>query len=245
MEILRSRHKIDRELTTFADRFNQNQNAVIASVTSASAKSTATQASTPATIWHQVMRYLARYAKAIRRGISDEMQTAMYGRIGMQSTYDTIGVGSGNETWLDLQMAYYQPGASVQYPVYNSHMQASTRGAWTEWIAPEDGDYHVEMFVDMSSSDSAGNDYVGSVISTASPGGTWQTPLLVAAGTNLAMDFTTRLVTNGSIMLRLMRGTRVRFGLTQLRGITGAKATQLEVRVAVHKAKFYPPIIQP
>lgn len=248
MELLRRRHIIDRDHTTFADRVVGEQNASISQVTRQTVQKAADQSTSQnANLWHRIMRFIQRHSREIRRALIEEQQTAMFGSAVLGSDYPDILYGLGNETWIDIKTVYYSGGGTVKFPINNSHFQKSTVGAWSEWIAPEDGDYKFDLFCQLKTADAEHQDYAELLMQVYdNTSHTWLTPIVCGAAANVTTDDNRLITAVGWMMLRMARGNRCRFGLKTIgQSADRISVSTLEYRVAVAKQKMYPTLYTP
>ena len=198
------------------------------------------------TPWKRVWNIIPRFIRNLRTWIMAEQQTAHFGGAGLQE-YITEITALG--TWFDLRHEYFQPpGGGVIYPVANSHVDVSNRsGSYTIWRAPQAGDYLVNIYFKCTTSAAAHDDYAVVRISyRENESAAWQAPVEVCGGPNHTVKDTTRIECTGNYLVRMSRGSQLRFGAAQA-GVAGGTPspnaitpTTLEVRVSIQKQKFYP-----
>lgn len=198
------------------------------------------------TPWKRVWNIIPRFIRNLRTWIIAEQQTAHFGGAGLQE-YITEITALG--TWFDLRHSFFQPpGGGVIYPVANSHVDVTNRSAsYTIWRAPQAGDYLVNIYFKCTTSAAAHDDYASVRIAyRENETAAWQAPIEVCGAPNHTVLDTTRIECTGNYLVRMSRGSQLRFGAAQI-GVSGGTPAPnaidpvtLEVRVAIQKQKFYP-----
>mgnify|MGYP006268779021 CR=1 FL=1 len=196
--------------------------------------------------WKRVWDYLPRITRQLRNWIMAEQNTAHFGGSGLESYVSEIPALG---TWFDLRSAYFQPiGGGVIYPVTNSHVDMTNRDAtYTIWRAPQAGDYLVTVYFKCITNATAGDDYaVVQLAYRESNSATWQAPVEVCGAANQDVTDKTRIECVGTYLVRMARGSQLRFGAKQAGKSGGTPSPNaivpntLEVRVSIQKQKFYP-----
>jgi hypothetical protein len=198
------------------------------------------------TPWKRVWDIIPRFVRNLRTWIMAEQQTAHFGGAGLEEYVTEIpGIG----TWFDLRLASFQPpGGGVVYPVANSHVDTTNRsGSYTIWRAPQAGDYLVTMYFKCITNATAGDDYAIVQLSyRENETAAWQAPIEVCGAANQAVTDKTRIECTGTYLVRMPRGSQLRFGAKQGGKSGGTPSPNaidpqtLEVRVSIQKQKFYP-----
>jgi hypothetical protein len=244
METIKDRQRVDRELTTFADRPVVLGNSFVASQDAAGdAKVKAGNDSRSLYLWHRTIRYIERAMLYTRQSISRELLTAQWGNRLLAGTYSALPYGV--ETWLDLNSDYYSGGGDIAYPLSNPHMM-KLEGV-TQFVAPQTADYMFQMYCQLRTTDTIGDDYIQLVMKQFSrESNAWLTPLTLGGAANAATPPDSIIEASGFFPLRLARNERVQFGLRNISSsATWCSVRALEVRVSVHKVKLYPSLTHP
>ena len=198
------------------------------------------------TPWKRVWDYLPRITRQLRTWIMAEQNTAHFGGSGLESYVSEIPALG---TWFDLRSPYFQPiGGGVIYPVRNSHVDMTNRDAtYTIWRAPQAGDYLVTVYFKCITNATAGDDYaVVQLAYRENNSGVWQAPVEVCGAANQDVTDKTRIECAGTYLVRMARGSQLRFGAKQAGKSGGTPSPNaivpntLEVRVSIQKQKFYP-----
>jgi hypothetical protein len=196
--------------------------------------------------WKRVWDYLPRIARNVRTWVMSEQETAFFGSSGLQSLHSEIPALG---VWLDLKDASFSPpGGGVIYPVRNSHVDTGKRsGSFTIWRAPRAGDYLVHVTFICDTNATVGDDYADVYLAyRESESALWQAPVSVCGGGNQKTQAGTRIHLSGSYLVRMSRGSQLRFGAKQIGQSGGTPSPNaitpaaLEIRVSISKVKFYP-----
>ena len=175
-----------------------------------------------------------------------EQETAFFGASGLNSLHSEIPALG---VWLDLKDASFSPpGGGVIYPVRNSHVDTGKRsGSFTIWRAPRAGDYLVNLTFICDTNATTGDDYADIYLAyRENESATWQAPVSICGGGNQKTQSRTRIYATGSYLVRMSRGSQLRFGAKQIGQSGGTPSpnaitpTALEIRVSIAKQKFYP-----
>lgn len=198
------------------------------------------------TPWKRVWDYLPRITRNVRDWVIREQETAFFGASGLNSLNSEIPALG---VWLDLKDASFStPGGGVIYPVRNSHVDIGKRsGSFTIWRAPRAGDYLVNMTFICDTDRTEGDDYADIYLAyRENESATWQAPVSICGGGNQKTQASTRIFATGSYLVRMSRGSQLRFGAKQIGQSGGTPSpnaitpTALEIRVSIAKQKFYP-----
>jgi hypothetical protein len=198
------------------------------------------------TPWKRVWDYLPRITRNVRDWVIREQETAFFGASGLNSQHAEIPALG---VWLDLKDASFSPpGGGVIYPVRNSHVDTGKRsGSFTIWRAPRAGDYLVNMTFICDTNATTGDDYADIYLAyRENESATWQAPVSICGGGNQKTQSRTRIYATGSYLVRMSRGSQLRFGAKQIGQSGGTPSpnaitpTALEIRVSIAKQKFYP-----
>jgi hypothetical protein len=196
--------------------------------------------------WKRVWDYLPRITRNVRDWVIREQETAFFGASGLQSIHSEIPALG---VWLDLKDASFSPpGGGVIYPVRNSHVDTGKRsGSFTIWRAPRAGDYLVNMTFICDTSATTGDDYADVYLAyRESESALWQAPVSICGAGNEKTQASTRIFATGSYLVRMSRGSQLRFGAKQIGQSGGTPSPNaitpaaLEIRVSISKVKFYP-----
>lgn len=199
-----------------------------------------------ATPWKRVWDYLPRITRNVRDWVIREQETAFFGASGLQSLHSEIPALG---VWLDLKDSSYSPGGGgVIYPVRNSHVDTGKRsGSYTIWRAPRAGDYLVNVTFICGTNAAVDDDFADVYLAyRETESAAWQAPISICGGGNQKVQSGTRIQIAGSYLVRMSRGSQLRFGAKQIGQSGGTPApnaitpTSLEVRVSIAKVKFYP-----
>lgn len=199
-----------------------------------------------ATPWKRVWDYLPRLTRNVRDWVIREQETAYFGAEGLE-TYNSEITSTG--VWLDLRdRSYSPPGGGVVYDIDNSHVDITGRtAAYTIWRAPRAGDYLVNLYFKCDTTRDLDEDYADIYFAfRENESALWQAPLTICGGGNMKTQDSSRICCSGSTLVRMPRGSQLRFGAKQIGQSGGTPAPNaitpigLDIRVSIAKVKFYP-----
>lgn len=196
--------------------------------------------------WLKYLSHVADALRAVKRWVMNEQVTVCAAREGL---FDVSGIAFNTDTWVQLNTFHNKPSFTF-YTVNDGHYFFNLRGGgFDAFIAPQAGDYLIACYAGIYLTGITQNDlYCTLLLSTQEDNSTlWSaTPITIAGAGNVSIDPSpiTVIHANGTYILRMKRGDRVRFGIKNISrsgdAINSIDITGSEYRVVISKQKFYP-----
>ena len=196
--------------------------------------------------WLRYLSHVVDALRAVKRWVMSEQITVCAGREGL---FDVSGIAFNTDTWVQLNTFYNKPSFTF-YTVKDGHYFFNLQGGgFDAFIAPQAGDYQFTCYAGIYITGITQNDlYCTLLLSTQQDNTTlWSaSPITIAGAGNVSIDPSpvTVIHANGTHILRLKRGDRVRFGIKNISrsgiALNSIDITGSEYRVIITKQKFYP-----